>query len=187
MHRIALSIQRFRLGIANAWKTPISICIEQFRTRKLGSRIRGMVQYTPGSMRFHGCPILQFRATIPTTIHAWRRQSTRVASSSNSRFLPIRMRHNKLDNHSANPPPPRKILELQFRGENNSDPELQNQQSETRFFQQFLLRVISIIYRQCGMVFQCIGKTNQWTPDFSALTEMHKKMKNKSIAIPQIC
>ena len=100
---------------------------------------------------------------------------TPVASASiMSRFVPIRIRQNKLDNHSAPPRPPRKILELQFRAENNSDPELSNQQSETRFFQQFLLEVISIIYHQCGMVFQSFQKTVSGDPDFSALSEMHQ-------------
>ena len=73
------------------------------------------------------------------------------------------MRHNKLDNHSANPPPPRKILELQFRAQNNSDVE---QQKKTRFFEQFRLGVISIMYPQWGMVFQSFPKTVTGDPDF---------------------
>ena len=96
------------------------------------------------------------------------------------------MGHEKLNNHSANPPAPPKILELQFRAENNSDPELSNQQREPRFFQQFLLGVISIIYRQCGMVFQSLRKTDNAHPNFSALSEMHKNEEHfdcTSIAI----
>ena len=113
---------------------------------------------------------------------------TPVASASiMPRFVPIRIRQNKLDNHSAPPRPPRKILELQFRAQNNSNPELLNYQKETRFFQQFRLRVISIIYPQCGMVLTCLQKTRNGDINFSALNEMHKQMKNKSIANPQIC
>ena len=113
---------------------------------------------------------------------------TPVASSSIiSRIVPIRIQQNKVDNHSAPPRPPRKILELQFRAQNNSDPELLNYQKQTRFFQQFLLRVISIIYHQCGIVLRSWQKTIAGDPDFSALSEMHKKMKRTSIANPQIC
>ena len=96
MHRIPLSIQQFQLGMANAWKTSDSICIEQFRTRKWGSRIRGMVQCPPGTLLFYAFPDLQFRATIPACNVRSAPMSHEsipeiVASSSiTSRIVPIR-------------------------------------------------------------------------------------------------
>ena len=151
------------------------------------------MQCPPGTLLFYAFPDLQFRATIPAcnvrSAPVSHQSIPEIVASSSimSRIVPIRIQQNKVDNHSAPPRPPRKILELQFRAQNNSNPELLNYQKETRFFQQFRLRVISIIYHQCGMVFQDMAKNNRWDPDFSALSEMHKKMKCTSIANPQIC
>ena len=98
-----------------------------------------MVQSPPGPLLFYAFPDLQFRATIPACNVPSAPMSHEsipeiVASSSiTSRIVPIRIPQNKLDKHSAPPRPPRKILELQVRPENNSDPELLSQEGKRVF------------------------------------------------------
>ena len=77
-----------------------------------------------------------FEKRILRKTNLWKNESLQ-ASSAQSHIVPIRMGHEKLNNHSAKPPAPPKILELQFRAENNSDPELSNQQEEKCFFNNF--------------------------------------------------